>query len=286
MAELGETADLKVLRERKFGLVLDSEGPLGEVLLPRAEMPGVWEVGERLKVFLYTDSDDRPVATMRRPKAVPGEFGVLKVVATTPVGAFLDWGLAKDLLLPFGEQKTRPQVGHTIVVRVEIDEESGRIIATQKLGRYLETGRPPFVAGDKVEALVYARTDLGFKVIINDRFGALLYKNEVFRKLRPGERLHAYVSLVRPDGKIDVSLYAPGRKKVSNLEAELLSYLDRCGGFSPLSDNSPAEEIHAELGVSKKSFKQAVGALFKKRKIDVSDDGIRLLEEGDWSPGE
>ncbi|GAA5480832.1 CvfB family protein [Haloferula sargassicola] len=287
MADLGDIAMLRVVRERKYGLGLDSEGPLGEVLLPRAEMPDTWEIGGLVSVFLYTDSDDRPIATTRRPKAKPGEFAALKVVATTNFGAFLDWGLTKDLLLPFGEQKTQVRTGHRIVVRVEVDEESGRIIASQKLGRYLEQSmRPPFVAGDEVEALVYARTELGYKAVVNGRYGGLIYQNEVFQPVRPGDRLTAFVSLVRPDGKLDLALQAKGRAKIDDFEADLLRYLQRLGGFSPLSDRSPAGEIHDELGVSKKTFKQAVGALYRKRKITVSDEGIRLVGQSDWSPGE
>ncbi len=285
MAKLGETAALRIVRERKFGLGLDSEGPLGEVLLPRAEMPREWEIGGLLEVFLYTDSEDRPVATLRRPKAVPGEFAVLRVVATTGVGAFLDWGLVKDLLLPFGEQKTRPQVGHRIVVRVEVDEETGRIIASQRLGRYLDQGRAPFVPGDAVEALVYARTELGFKAVVNGRYGGLIYKTEVFQPLRPGDRVDAFVSLVRPDGKLDLSLQPSGRARIGNFEERLLDYLRRRGGASPLNDHSPAAEIHEELEVSKKTFKQAVGALYKQRKIVVTEHGIRLADDSDWSPG-
>ena len=285
MANLGETADLKIVCELKYGLILDSEGPLGEVLLPRAEMPREWTEGGRVKVFLYTDSEDRPVATTRVPKAVPGEFAALEVLAVTPVGAFLDWGLAKDLLLPFGEQKTSPRVGHRIVVRVAVDEETGRIVASQRLGRYLDQSRPSVIAGDTVDAMVYARTELGFKVVVNGRHGGLLYKNEVFRQLRPGERLTAYVSLVRPDGKMDLSIYPPGRGKIHDLEGKLLEYLKDHGGFTHLNDHSPADAIHEALGVSKKSFKQAVGALYRKKLVEVDESGIRLVKEGDWSPG-
>ncbi|MBB5350124.1 hypothetical protein HNR46_000345 [Haloferula luteola] len=285
MARLGEWSELKVLRERKFGLALEAGSPLGEVLLPRAEMPAVWEVGESLRVFLYTDSEDRPVATMRKPRALPGEFAALRVVATTAFGAFLDWGLPKDLLLPFGEQRTRPRVGQVLVVRVAVDEESRRIVASQRLGRYLDSSRPPYVAGDKVEALIYARTELGFKAVVDGKFGGLIFSNEVFQRLLPGERWDAWVKLVRPDGKLDLVMQPEGRERIEDFEQRLLIYLSECGGSSPLHDRSPAEEIHAELGVSKKTFKQTVGALYKKRKIEVSEEGIRLVGGEDWSPG-
>ncbi|MCU0797270.1 MAG: S1-like domain-containing RNA-binding protein [Akkermansiaceae bacterium] len=286
MAELGQIAELKVLRERKFGLSLDSEGPLGEVLLPRAEMPAEWEVGGRVRVFLSTDSDDRPVATTRLPKALPGSFAPLKVVAVTGVGAFLDWGLAKDLLLPFGEQKTNPRVGHVVVVRVEVDEESGRIIASQRLGRYFSKDRLAAVAGDEVDLLVYGRTELGWKVVVNDSHSGLIFGNEVFRTLRPGERCKGWIKELRPDGKIDVSLYPRRKQRTGNLSEVILDELQARGGAWDLHDNSDAARIHRELGVSKKAFKQAIGALFRERKIVIHDEGIRLCLPGDWSPGD
>ena len=279
-------AELKVVRERKFGLGLDSEGPLGEVLLPRAEMPASWEVGGRVRVFLSTDSDDRPVATTRLPKVLPGEFGALRVLAVTPVGAFLDWGLAKDLLLPFGEQKTRPRPGHVIVVRVEVDAESGRVIASQKLGRYFSKDRLHAVAGDEVDLLVYGRTALGWQVVVNGTHGGLAYGNEVFRGLRPGERTRGWIKELRPDGKIDVSLYPPKSRQSGDLGEVILAGLSGRGGFWDLHDNTDAARIHRELGVSKKAFKQAIGALFRARRIVIDPDGIRLAGEGDWRPGD
>jgi predicted RNA-binding protein (virulence factor B family) len=286
MAELGQIASLKVVRERKFGLVRDSEGPLGEVLLPRAEMPATWEMGERVRVFLSTDSDDRPVATTRLPKAVPGTFAALQVLAVTGVGAFLDWGLAKDLLLPFGEQKTSPRVGQVIVVRVAVDEESGRIIASQRLGRYFSKERLAAIAGDEVDLLVYARTELGWKVVVNGTHNGLIYGNEVFRHLRPGERTKGWIKEMRPDGKIDVSLYPPRKQRNGDIGEIILAGLRERGGEWDLHDNSDAKRIHRELGISKKAFKQAIGTLFRERKILIGEEGIRLIPAGDWSPGD
>lgn len=276
MASIGERARLKILREQPFGVFLDG-GELGEVLLPRREMPREWTVGGDVDVFLYHDSEDRPVATLKHPEAMPGEFAYLKVLAITPVGAFLDWGLPKDLLIPYREQKEPLEVGKSYVVHVHVDEESGRIVASRRLSRYLDKWPKFYQQGDEVDLLVYGRTELGYKAIVNGRHTGVLYENEVFRRLRAGEKTRGYIANLREDGKIDLSLYAPGRQGVTKLEARILDELESRGGSWDLCDNSPAEEIHRALGVSKRVFKQATGALFRKKKILISDDGIRLM---------
>lgn len=279
MARIGERATLTILREQPFGLFLDAGDELGEVLLPRREMPREWRIGGEVNVFLYHDSEDRPVATLKHPKAMPGEFAYLEALDVTGVGAFLDWGLPKDLLLPFREQKEqRIEVGKSYVVRVTVDEASGRIIATRKLGRFLDQTPPDYAAGQEVELMLYGRTELGYKAIVNSRHTGVLFANEVFRRLKAGERTKGYVVQVRPDRKIDLSLYPPGRTRIDDLESRIEAELERRGGFWALCDSSPAEEIHRELGVSKKAFKQATGALFRKRRIVIEDDGIRLTD--------
>ena len=286
MANVGDRASLEVLRETRVGLFLDGGGELGEVLLPLREMPASWEIGGFLEVFIYCDSEDRPVATMKYPKVMPGEFGYLEVLASTGVGAFLDWGLPKDLLLPFGEQKSRIEVGRSYVVRVHVDETSGRIIASQRIGRFLSQERPALKVGEEVDLILYGKTELGYKAIVNEEYSGLLFANEVFRRLRAGERTKGYVVQVRGDGKIDLSLYAPGRARVEEMEERLLAELRKRGGTWDLCDSSPPEAIHAALGISKKVFKRATGALFRKRMIAIEEDGIRLLEDEDWSPEE
>lgn len=278
MPRIGERAQLTILREQPFGLFLDAGEDLGEVLLPRREMPKHWQIGGIVDVFLHHDSEDRPVATLKHPKAMPGEFACLEVLAITGVGAFLDWGLPKDLLLPFGEQKERLQVGKSYVVRVHLDEASGRIIASRRIGRHLDPTPPDYRAGQQVELLIYGRTDLGFQAIIEGRHSGLLFGSEVFRPLRAGEKTSGYIVKIHPDGKIDLSLQPPGRARVNDLEARIEQELKLRGGFLPLSDATPAAEIQRQLGVSKKSFKQAVGALFRKRKISIGSDGIRTHE--------
>lgn len=278
MAHIGERATLMILREQPFGLFLDAGDELGEVLLPRREMPVKWHVGGEVDVFLYHDSEDRPVATLKQPKVMPGEFAYLECLQITGVGAFLDWGLPKDLLLPFREQKERLEIGKSYVVHVHVDQASGRIVATRRLNKYLNQTPPKYEEGQEVAIMLYGKTELGYKAIVEGKHGGVLFGNEVFRRLRAGEKTTAYVTQVRPDGKIDLSLYPPGRAKVNDLEARIEEELAKRGGFWALCDSSPAEEIHKALGVSKKAFKQATGALFKKRKISIGDDGIRLTE--------
>ncbi|QJE99232.1 GntR family transcriptional regulator [Luteolibacter luteus] len=278
MANIGERATLTILREQPFGLFLDAGDELGEVLLPRREMPVKWNIGGEVDVFLYHDSEDRPVATMKRPKVMPGEFAYLEVLSINAVGAFLDWGLPKDLLLPFREQKERLEVGKSYVVHVHVDEASGRIVATRRLNKYLNKTLPKYEEGQEVDLMLYGKTELGYKAIIEGRHSGVLFANEVFRRLRAGEKTKGYVVQVRPDGKVDLSLYPPGRAKINDLESRIEDELKKRGGFMGLNDSSPAEAIHQVLGVSKKAFKQATGALFKKRKISIGDDGIRLTE--------
>jgi predicted RNA-binding protein (virulence factor B family) len=276
MATMGERANLKILREKAFGLFLDG-GELGEILLPRREMPATWQIGGALDVFIYLDSEDRQVATMQHPKAMPGQFARLRVVALTPVGAFLDWGLPKDLLVPFREQKAAMQVGNFYLVYVRVDEASGRIIATTRLARHLDLTPPPWRAGEAVDLIIYGKTELGYKAIINGSHSGLLFANEVFQEMQPGECLKGYIAAVRPDGKIDLTLHPPGRFRVDDLETRILAELEARGGYWALGDSSSAEEIHRELGVSKRTFKQASGALLRKRKIMIADRGIRLV---------
>jgi predicted RNA-binding protein (virulence factor B family) len=276
MATIGERASLKILREKPCGLFLDG-GDIGEVLLPRREMPAKWDLGGMLDVFIYHDSEDRQVATLKQPKAMPGQFARLQVVALTPVGAFLVWGLPKDLLVPFREQKSRLEIGNFYLVYVRLDEASGRIIATTRLARHLDLTPHAWREGDAVDLIIYGKTELGYKAVINGSHSGLLFANEVFQKMQPGEQVKGYIAALRPDGKIDLTLHPPGRARVSDLESQILAELAARGGFWALCDSSSAAEIHRELGVSKRTFKQATGALLRKRNISISDKGIRLV---------
>ena len=275
MPQIGQRATLPILRESKFGLYLDG-GDLGEILLPGREMPANWSVGAFVDVFLYFDSEDRQVATLKQPKAVAGDFARLKCLSVTGVGAFLDWGLPKDLMVPFREQKTRMEAGKSYLVHVFADEESGRLVATTRLTRHLDKTPPPWRGGEKVEIILVGKTPLGYKAIIENTHTGLLFANQVFQDLQPGEKLTAYIADRRPDGKIDLALNPPGRQRVDDLSERILAELKARGGFWGINDETPAEEIKEELGVSKRTFKQTIGALLKARKITTEAKGIRL----------
>jgi len=276
--QLGRTNRLRVVKKVDFGVYLD--GSLdGEILLPSRYVPDDCRVDDELDVFIYLDSEERLVATTEQPLAQVGDFAYLRVAWVNNFGAFLDWGLMKDLFVPFREQKMKMQKDNSYIVHLHVDEESYRIMASAKVERYLSKDMPPYQAGDEVEGLVWQKTDLGFKVIVDNRFGALLYENEVFCELHTGDRVSAYVKQVRPDGKIDLSLQRQGQAAVTDFSDVLLNHLRTNAGRTPLCDKTPADEIYAVLGVSKKVFKKAVGDLYKRRLIEISDSGLHLLGE-------
>ncbi len=278
---LGRMNRLRVVKCVDFGLYLDGGPELGEILLPNGEIdPRVSvEVDSEVDIFLYLDHDERLVATMQTPLAQVGEFAYLEVAWVNNFGAFLNWGLQKDLFVPFREQKMKMQKGKGYIVYVTLDKESYRIMATAKVDRYLSVDFPPYHHGDEVSALMWQKTELGFKVIVDNRYGALLYDDQVFRSLRTGDRTKAYVSQVRPDGKIDLMLQRVGQAAVEDFSDTLLNHLRLNGGATELCDSSPAEEIYSIFGVSKKVFKKAVGDLYKRHLISLSPDGLKLTEQ-------
>jgi len=277
MANIGERASLKILHEKSFGLYLDG-GELGEVLLPHREVPKDNVLGAFLDVFIYTDSEDRPVATLLKPLVMPGGFARLKCVAVTGVGAFLDWGLPKELLVPFREQKDRMEIGKSYLVHVHVDPVSGRIVASTRIGRYLDLTPHAFKPGAEVDLVIFGKTELGYKAIINGTHSGLLFADGVFQPLHAGEKTKGYIAAIRDDGKLDLTLHAPGRARIGSLEESILAELQARGGYWSIGDHSTAAEIHDELGVSKRSFKQAIGALLRKRQILIEERGIRLLD--------
>ncbi|HJA86243.1 MAG TPA: GntR family transcriptional regulator [Candidatus Bacteroides avicola] len=273
--ELGKFNKLRVVKEVGFGLYLDG-GDEGEILLPSRYVPQGCKPGDEINVFIYLDNEERLVATTQTPLAQVGDFACLQVAWTNQYGAFLNWGLMKDLFVPFREQKARMEVGRRYVVHVHLDEESFRIMASAKVERYLSADRPEYESGTPVDVLVWQKTELGYKVIVDNRFGGLFYENEVFRPLHIGEQVRAYVKLVREDGKIDLTLQKPGRGGVEDFASVLLEHIRTNGGRTPLNDKSPADEIYAVFGVSKKTFKKAVGDLYKKRLVRLEENGIFL----------
>lgn len=276
--ELGKFNRLKVVKQVDFGMYLDDDIE-GEILLPKRYVPQDCKVGDELDVFIYLDNEERLVATTQQPLVQVGQFACLEVAWVNQYGAFLNWGLMKDLFVPFSEQKMKMQVGKRYVVHVHLDEESFRIVASAKVDRYLSKEKADYVPGQEVEVLIWQKTDLGFKAIIENRFGGLLYDSEIFQPLHTGMRLKAYVKQVRDDGKIDLMLQKPGAGKVDDFAKTLLEHIRSNGGRTPLNDKTPAEEIYAMFGVSKKTFKKAVGDLYKKRLVVLQDDGIVLANK-------
>ncbi len=274
---LGRFNRLTIVRRAEQGLYL-SGGP-EDILLPNRYVPDGAEIGDEIDVFVYLDAEERLIATTETPKAQVGDFAWLQVAWVNNFGAFLDWGLMKDLFVPFREQKMKMQKGKSYLVHLHIDPETYRIMASAKVERYLSTDFPPYHGGDEVDILVWQKTDLGFKAIVENRFSGMLFDAEIFRQLHSGDRLKAYVKQVRPDGKIDLSLQKKGQKAVHDFSDTLLEHLQNNGGFTPLGDKSPAEEIYALFGVSKKVFKKAVGDLYKQHLITIEPQGLRMNDE-------
>jgi len=276
MITLGQSYTLEVTRLSEHGAYLNA-GELGEVLLPRKFASKALTPGDMVDVFLYRDSEDRPVATTQTPKAKVGEFALLEVKQSTPVGAFLDWGLEKDLLVPFSEQGDGMRVGHSYVVFLYLDEIHNRITATTKLDKHLNKEPQRFKEQQAVDLVIAQITDLGFKAIINGTHTGILYSNEVFQPLEIGQQIQGYIKQIRHDGKIDLCLQGTKQARDSHAEA-ILRHLESRGGTSPLNDKSSPEEITAALHMSKKAFKKAVGGLYKQKKITVCEDGIQLVK--------
>jgi len=273
---LGKRSRLEVTRIATPGVYLDG-GDRGEILLPGRYVPVGTLVGEAIEVFVHRDSEDRLVATPEVPKVMVGEFACLRVVSASPhLGAFLDWGLSKDLLLPIREQGRRVAPGDWVVVYVFVDLKTDRIVATSRLNRHLNVAPPDYAEGQPVDLLVAGRTELGYNAIVASAHLGLLYHNELPGTLRIGDRLDGYVKAVRPDGKIDLTINPAGYGRVAPLKEQILEALAESGGRLGLHDGSPPEAIRGAFGVSKKAFKQAVGALYRERLIELGDQGISL----------
>ena len=276
MIRLGDYNTLKVVKEVDFGLYLDG-GEEGEILLPTRYVPKGCRPGDDIEVFLYLDQDERLIATTLRPLAKVGDFACLEVAWVNEYGAFLHWGLMKDLFCPFREQKMRMIKGNSYIVYVTIDKDSYRMIATAKVERYLSHERPNYKHGDEVDLLVWQKTDLGFKVIVDNLFQGLVYESQIFKPITTGNRMKGYVDHIRQDGKIDITLQPTGRQNITDFSEQLLQYLKDNGGHCDLGDKSPAELIVDRFKVSKKTYKKAVGDLYRQRLISINDDGITLL---------
>lgn len=255
----------------------DVEGE--EVLLPNQYITDEMQVGDTIKVFVYLDSEDRPVATTQTPRIVRNEFAYLIVKDVSEYGAFMDWGLIKDLFVPFREQSKPMEIGEGYVVFLYLDQKSSRLLASSKIDKFLESERLTVAEGDEVDLLVWQKTDLGYNVVVNQYHKGLLYANEVFRELNIGDSLKGYVKKIREENKLDISLQKTGYEVVEPSAQEILDELKKENGFLPLSDSSSPEDIYKRLKISKKVFKKAIGGLYKQGIIKIADDGIYLVNE-------
>ncbi|MGY6742404.1 MAG: CvfB family protein [Cecembia sp.] len=274
MKELGKLSSLLITRFTANGAYMAlQEG--GEVLLPKGYLTGNEKEGQELEVFVYTDSEDRPVAVTDRPKALLDEFAVLEAREITKFGAFMDWGLLKDLFVPKAEMRKPMEKGGKYLVRICVDYKTNRLIGVSKYEEFLIKDTQGFQEGQEIKVLVFEETDLGFKVLIEGNFEGLLYKNEVFQPVEIGDTLRAFIKKIRDDGKLDIQLLPIGREKYEEGAEKILEVL-KVRKFLPLHDKSSPESIKELLGMSKKHFKQSIGQLYKAKKIRIKDDGIEL----------
>ena len=273
MAAIGRVSTVRVTRVSSPGVYVDAS-PLGEVLIPHKHCTTELHEGDDIDAFIYLDGQGRLIATQQRPLAQVGEFAYLRAVSNSDYGTFLDWGLDKDLFVPFAEQHVPLQTAKSYLVYVHINQQDGRIMASSRVDRFLQDeSNDQFVAGQEVKLIVANSTDLGFKVIVDNSHSGVLYKNEVAQRLSFGQSLVGFVRRVREDGRLDISLHG-GRKAQSSYDQQVMQYLHEQDGFMALHDKSDPADIERVLGMSKKSFKRAISALYKARKIRIEDDGI------------
>jgi predicted RNA-binding protein (virulence factor B family) len=276
MADLGRFNNLRIIRRTDIGLFLDG-GEYGDILLPRRYVTDAMQVGDQLDVFLYNDSEDRIVATTLKPLAQVGECAYLKAVSINRFGAFMEWGLPKDLLVPHAEQQKPMQQGYSYTVYLFVDESSERIAASTRLEDWLSLDGGDFKPRQPVKLMIYAKSDLGFKAIINGSHLGQLYSNEVFRPLHYGEHVDGYIKQVRADGRIDLMLQLPSHLERDQLGDAIIEHLRQNGGVTDLTDKSPPDSIYQAFGVSKASYKKALARLYRQRRIDIDKHQVTLL---------
>ena len=274
MLEIGKFNKLVVSRSVDFGMYLESDH--GDILIPKKYVPEGTKIGDALDVFVYTDSEDRLIATTLEPYGIVGEFAAMRVKDVTNFGAFLDWGIEKDLLVPNSEQHRKLHVGQMTVVRLCLDERTERVIGVGKLNPFLSKDFSALQEGQAVNLMVYDHTDLGIMVLIDDQYSGMLYENEVFEPLEIGDKKKGFIKKIRPDGKIDVRLFKEGVAAIDASKDTILKKLKASDGFLPYHDKSDTDAIKEAFQMSKKSFKKAIGGLYKEGKIQILDDGILL----------
>ncbi len=275
MIEQGKQIELKITKRATFGLFLGDESG-EEVLLPNKYCSDEMKPGDQIRVFVYKDSEGKKVATTLTPKIFLHEFALLKVTAVTAVGAFMDWGLEKELMVPFREQKQKLELGRWYIVYLDLDAKSDRLYASNRVERFLQNEQINVKEGEEVALVVLQKTDMGYSVIINHAHKGLIFDNEIFREIRVGDKLRGYVKRIREDQKIDVSLQAIGFRNFNDANSELIyKKLEENDGFLAFTDKSSPEEIYSQFGISKKAFKKSLGALYKQKLIEIRPDGIK-----------
>ncbi|MFC2157458.1 S1 RNA-binding domain-containing protein [Acidobacteriota bacterium] len=277
MIEIGRINELKILRQTSVGLYLGDES--GEdVLLPNKYCPKKFELEEKIEVFVYLDPEERKVATNIKPKILLHEFELLRVTAVTNFGAFMDWGMEKELLVPFREQRPKMQEGNWYIVYLDLDIKTDRLYASNRIEKYLQNIALTVEQGEEVALLVYQETELGFSVIVNNRHKGLLFRNEIFKELKIGDKFNGFVKNIREDKKLDISMQRIGYENFNDSNSELILHkLEENEGFLPVTDKSSPEEIYRLFGMSKKAFKKSIGALYKQRKITLLPEGIKSI---------
>lgn len=275
--ELGKYNNLEIIKEVDFGVYLDG-GEAGEILMPTKYVPENHKPGDVVKAFVYLDNSERLIATTEKAAAQVGDFAYLEVAWTNKYGAFLSWGVLKDLFVPFREQKIKMEKGKKYLVYIYIDKETYRIVASAKTDKFISDEKPEYQSGDEVDIMIWQKTDLGIKAIVDNKYQGLIYQNETFRSLKTGDRTKAYIKQVRSDGKIDLMLQKPGFEFAEDFSKNILDYLKANNGFSEFNDKSSAEDIYSTFGVSKKVFKKAIGHLYKNHLITISEKGLKLNE--------
>lgn len=276
MAEIGKLNNLIALKNVEFGVYLDGE-ELGEILLPKKYIHNDLSPGDVIEVFIYRDSENRLIATTEKPIAVVDEFAFMKVVSVTKFGAFVDWGLPKNLMVPYREQKDILEEGKSYMIYIYLDEKSQRLTGSTKLDQFLDITPFEFKEGDEVELLIYDKTNIGFKAIIEETHSGIIYDNEVFQKLEIGQKVKGFIKKIREDRKIDLRLQKSGYDNINEVMGKILEKIKEQNGFIPVNDKSPPEVISDTFGISKKTFKKSIGALYKQRLIVMDENGIKYI---------
>ncbi len=275
MTEIGKLNKLRVVKELDFGIYLDGDEK-GEILLPIKQVPKETKVDDIIEVFIYNASEDRIIATTIKPYGIVGDFVLLKTAAVDRFGAFMDWGLIKDILVPFREQKRTMEAGRSYIVYIYLDSISQRIAASAKLNKYLDKTKPEYKPNEEVDLLIHSQTDMGYKAIINNSHWGILYSNEIFQNLNVGQKIKGFIKKIRDDDKIDLYLNKSGYRQIDKISLNVLKIIKENDNYITVTDKSNPQVIYSIFSISKKSFKKAIGNLYKKKLIKIGKEGIRL----------